>query len=181
MDRRIRLPVMALTAVLFGCSDDVASPAVAPADGVAPPTTTTAPIATAASARESHLGDLYALQSALHGALNAGDRQAMRSLWADDAVLHAGGNTYTGPDEIADFFAGTPQFQNRWAALSPMYKSEFVRHGNIATIQFECVFLEDGPNLTGTVVQLHLNGQGIARKIGLRWYLQEIQAGAGAL
>lgn len=181
MYRRIPLPLMAVAAILPGCGDGPSTPTVSSVVDVAPPTTAASHVATVSSARESQLGELYALQSALHGALHDGDREAMRSLWADDAVLHAGGNTYTGPDEIADFFAGTPQFQNRWAAISPMYKSEFVRHGETASIQFECVFVEDGPNLTGSVVQLHLNGQGTARKIGSRWYLQEIQAGAGAL
>lgn len=135
-----------------------------------------------AAASDAHLGDLYALQSAFHGAVTGGDAAAIRSLWTDDAVLTVAGNRYEGPDEITAFFEGTPQFQNRWAALTALYKTGFERHGDVVRFQLECIFLEDDPvSLAGHEILLHLNGTGTIRKVGTRWLFETFDGGPGAI
>lgn len=134
----------------------------------------------------AHLGALYQLQAAFHGALNAGDKEAVRSLWAPDAQVFAGpiGCTpCTGPDEIADAFATSGPFLNGWASLAPAYKTRFDLQGNTAEYEFECVYLTDvgtGDVLSGPV-HAHLNATGTMVLHQGRWVFQTFQAGLGAL
>ncbi|MGI9015265.1 MAG: nuclear transport factor 2 family protein [Phycisphaerales bacterium] len=67
----------------------------------------------------------------------------MRSLWAEDAVVNAGGNTFVGPDDIADFFSASPNWGVA-ASLAPAYKTNYQVRGNMGMIQFECVIVNTG-------------------------------------
>jgi hypothetical protein len=86
---------------------------------------------------------LQQLQADFHGASALGDYDLMYSLWADDAVVSAGGGMFHGPDEIADFFSSSPNW-GQAAALAPTYKTVYDIHGNTATLQFECVIVNTG-------------------------------------
>jgi hypothetical protein len=167
--------LIAAAATLVACSDDAGTPVS---------TTGTAALAgpAASLASDAHAGELYELQSAFHAAVRNGDEALLRTLWAEDAVLHAAGSAFEGRDAIIGFFKGTPQYQNHWAALTALYKTSFDRHGETVSFQFECIFLEDDPvDLTGNEILLHLNARGVAKKVGTRWVFQMVQGGAGAL
>jgi ketosteroid isomerase-like protein len=179
MSTRHLVTVVALMG-LAGCGDstlagtevDFASPQLSPA----------APAAMNAGTRENaQLARLHSLQAAFHGALNSQDLEAFRSLWTEDATVTAGGNTFTGPDEIAAFVSNSGPFVNGWASLAPAYKTEFEIHGNTANFQFECVYVEESGNLTGSPVEAHLNATGTMRKVGDEWLFQTFVAGAGSL
>lgn len=165
----------AAAAMIIACGDDAGSPLAAAGTGAVSG-------GAASLASDAHAGELYELQSAFHAALRNGDEALMRTLWAEDAVLHAAGSTFEGRDAIIGFFKGTPQFQNHWAALTALYKTSFDRHGETVSFQLECIFLEDDPaDLTGHEILLHLNARGVAKKVGTRWVFQMVQGGAGAL
>ena len=59
---------------------------------------------------------LHKVEIAFHEAGTTKNLDLMLSLFADDAVLTAGGKTYTGKDQIRSFWqaAGTFQPQNQW-------------------------------------------------------------------
>lgn len=126
-------------------------------------------------------GAIDAVLSAFHGALNASDYDAIRSIFTEDASLAALGQTATGPTEIADFFATSPPFVNGWAALAPTYNTRVEIHGNTATYGFECVYVPDTGNLAGQAVVAHLNASGTLRKVGDRWLFASFTGGAGPL
>lgn len=127
------------------------------------------------------------LQAAFHRALNRSDEDAVRALWAPDAVVWAGAVgclPCTGPDEIAEAIATSGPFMNGWASLAPSYKTRFDVHGNTAEYEFECVYLTDvatGESLAGQTVHAHLNATGTMRKVGDRWLFQTFHAGLGSL
>lgn len=167
-----KINVALVLLALLGCGDSTV---------VEPEARTLFPSQSQLAGSNAHLGALYQLQGAFHGALNASDYDAVKALWAEDATVIAMGNTYTGPDEIAGFFSTSGPFVNGWASLAPSYKSEFEIHGNTATYGFECIYVEDAANLTGNAVQAHLNATGTMRKVGDRWLFQTFVAGAGSL
>jgi len=136
---------------------------------------------------------LLGLQAAFHGAGTLGDYDYMRSLWADDAVVNAAGNTYHGPDEIADFFSSGP-YWGRAASLAPSYKTTYSVHGNVAALQFECVLVDTGGNdpLQTPLSTIPFGGQNpdvlivqhstatcTAVKQGNRWVFQTFTGSAG--
>lgn len=178
MSSRHSFPYVAVVAVVLGaCADGQNSPTDSVAIAGEPRMA-----AFTGAASDSHRGDLYELQSAFHGAVTAGDGAALRSLWTDDAVLTVAGNRFEGPDEISAFLESTPQFQNRWAALTALYKTDFERHGNVVTFQLECIFLEDDAvSLAGKEILLHLHATGTIRRVGTRWLFQTFNGGPGAL
>src|SRR5215472_5752217 len=63
----------------------------------------------------------------------------MLSLFANDAVLTAGGKTYTRKDQIRRFWqaAGTFQPKNHWVAYTPAFCIHYVVEGNRAHLYFE--------------------------------------------
>lgn len=179
MSTRHFITVVALIG-LAGCGDsiltetegDLASPQLSPATSAA---------MDAVTRENAQLARLHVLQAAFHGALNSQDLEAFRSLWTEDATVTAGGNTFTGPDEIADFVSNAAPFVNGWASLAPAYKTDFEIHGNTADFQFECVYVEESGNLTGNAVMAHLNATGTMRKVGDEWLFQTFVAGVGSL
>jgi ketosteroid isomerase-like protein len=184
MSRHV-IALTALTVMLVGCGDGtVLDPE--PADGArgapgAVEARSAAAPAGAASYHSAQLGRLYELQAAFHGALNTGDADAVRALWAEDATVMAMGSTFNGRDEIVAFFSGSGLFVNGWASLAPAYKTHFDVHGGTADYRFECVYLVESANLTGQTVAAHLNATGTMRKVGDRWLFQTFVAGAGSL
>lgn len=177
--------VATLTLTLLACGDGAVLEPERADDAAGAPAAVQARSSAAPAAAAAHhsaqLGRLYELQGAFHGALNAGDAEAVRALWTDDATVMAMGSTFTGPDEIVAFFSGSGPFVNGWASLAPAYKTRFEVHGNTASYQFECVYVAESPNLTGLPVQAHLNASGTMRKVGDRWLFETFVAGAGSL
>lgn len=132
----------------------------------------------------AHLGRPYQLQAAFHAAINAGDKQAMWSLWAPDAQVWAGAigcTPCTGPDAIADAFATSGPFVNRWASLAPAYKTEFDLERDAASYQFECVYVDDVSNMSGQTVHAHLNATGNMVLYRGQWVYQTFRAGLGSV
>ena len=86
---------------------------------------------------------LLQLQADFHGAATFADYDLMHSLWAEDAVVMAAGQVFVGPDDIADFFSSSPNWGVS-ASLAPTYKTTWDVHGNIASVQFECVIVKTG-------------------------------------
>lgn len=129
----------------------------------------------------AQLGAIKAVLSEFHGALNASDYQAIKTIWTENATLSAFGQTATGPTQIADFFATSGPFVNGWAALAPTYKTEVDIKGNTAEYAFECVYVPDTGNLAGQTVVAHLNASGTLRKVGDQWLFDSFVGGVGPL
>ena len=171
---RVTVPALALTlaaAGLIGC------------DGTAPTLS---------------LEDEFAfrrLREDFHVANMTGDRDLMRSLWADDAVLTTDdGNEYVGGDAITDFLAANPNFGDSLVLTSESHWSAVVR-GNIAEYGFESISIDVGGNdptstalsaggVQNPVVEIvgHTNSTGLAARVEEgRWVLKELNSGSGPL
>ena len=117
--------------------------------------------------------DLYAIgqiERNWHQASSTHDVDLMMSLWADDATFTVGGETYTGKDEIRDFFtneAAPFQKGNHWVSDSPAYKQRVTVDGETGTLYFECDYIDVG---TGKVVAVVSADQDVA-KIDGSWLI----------
>jgi len=92
--------------------------------------------------------DLYAIEHievTFHKATSSKDIELMMSLWADNATLTVGTQTYTGKDEIRNFWltkAAPFQPQNTWVSDTPAYKIVATVDGDKGTLYFECHFID---------------------------------------
>ncbi|MGH2594833.1 MAG: YybH family protein [Actinomycetota bacterium] len=117
--------------------------------------------------------DRYAIEQIevnWHKASSTKDLDLMMSLWADDATATLGGKTYTGKDQIRQFFATqAAPFQpgNNWVSDTPAYKVQITVDGDKGTLYFECHYIDA---TTGRVVAVVSADQDVARING-RWLI----------
>ena len=92
--------------------------------------------------------DRYAigqLQVKWHEANSTKDLDLAMSLFADDAVMTLGGQTYRGQDQIRGFFttrAGSFKPENNWTSLHPAFKVRITAVEDRGTIHFECHYVD---------------------------------------
>jgi ketosteroid isomerase-like protein len=104
-----------------------------------------------------------------HKAASIKDVPLMMSLWADDATLQVGVNTFSGTDEIRNFWTNAAPFlkKNDWVDETPAYKARITVNGNVGTLYFECHFVDVA---TSKLVALAGTQLDVAH-IGSRWLI----------
>jgi hypothetical protein len=137
------------------------------------------------NAATAQVARVLQLQAAFHRAATAQPQEPqdleqriadMLSLWTHDGSLTMGPNTYQGKGScepgsgtLCDFFANVAApFRplNRWASLTPSYKTSVDVHGDAAALYFECHYYgEDGAFKARFAVDA------TAVKAGSRWLL----------
>jgi ketosteroid isomerase-like protein len=94
----------------------------------------------------------------------------MMSLWADDATFTVGSQTYTGKDQIRNFFMTTAapfKPENNWVSETPEYKLRVTIEGDRGTLYFECHYVDVATRAVKAVVSAD---QDVARIDG-RWLI----------
>ncbi len=119
---------------------------------------------------------MHNIEIAFHKAGSTKDLDLMLSLFADDAILTAGGKTYTGKNEIRTFWqsAGTFQPQNQWVAYTPAFRIRYDVEGNRAHLYFECLYVDKGAQK----IALHTNSEDELVRINGHWLIGEMKAAA---
>jgi ketosteroid isomerase-like protein len=126
---RFLLVVLAITVSLAACSQ-----------GDAP--------ASAQTSRLQEQADIYAIDQIevnWHRASSTKNVDLMMSLWADDATFEVGTKTYTGKDEIRNFFVNIAQPfrpEHHWVSETPAYKVRVTVNGDKGTLYFECHYAD---------------------------------------
>ncbi len=85
------------------------------------------------------------LQANFHEANSTKNLELLMSLFADDAVFTIGGHTYTGTDQIRNFYAtkaGPFRPENNWTSLHPAFKVRITAVEDRGTIHFECHYVD---------------------------------------
>ena len=118
---------------------------------------------------------LHKVEIAFHEAGTTKNLDLMLSLFADDAVLTAGGKTYTGKDQIRSFWqaAGTFQPQNQWVAYTPAFRIRYSVEGDRAHLYFECLYVDKAANK----IAAHTNSDDTLMRVNGRWLIKEMTAG----
>jgi len=131
---------------------------------------------TAAQDRLQLQSDRYAIEQievTWHKASSTKDVDLMMTLWANDATATLGGQTYTGKDQIREFFAtqAAPfQPENDWVSETPAYKIRITVDGDKGTLYFECHYVDVA---TGKVAAVVSADQDVARING-RWLITKL-------
>ena len=117
--------------------------------------------------------DLYAIDQievTWHKASSTKDLDLMMSLWAEDATFTVGSQTYTGKQQIHDFFANNAASfkpENHWLSETPAYKVHATVDGDKGTLHFECHYVDIATRVVKAVVGADMN---VAR-INNRWLI----------
>ena len=119
---------------------------------------------------------IHNIEITFHKAASMKDLDLMMSLFATDAVLSAGGKTYTGTAEIRDFWksAGTFQPQNQWVAYTPAFRIRYNVEGDRALLYFECLYVDKAANK----ITAHTNSFDTLVKVHGHWLINEMKAAA---
>jgi len=101
--------------------------------------------------------DLYAINQIevkWHQAASRKDVDLMMTLWADNATFTTASKTYSGKDQIRQFFMGAAPFkpENNWVSDTPAYKSRTTVDGDKGTLYFECDYIDVDTKLVKIVV-----------------------------
>ena len=117
--------------------------------------------------------DMHKIEIAFHKAGSTKDLDLMLSLFADDAVLIAGGKTYTGKDQIRGFWqsAATFQPQNQWVAYTPAFRIKYTVSGNTAHLYFECLYVDKATNK----IMAHTNSDDILVRTNGKWLIKNMK------
>jgi uncharacterized protein (TIGR02246 family) len=99
----------------------------------------------AADRKKADLLAIEQIEKTWHKASSTHDVDLMMTIWADNATATLGGETYTGKDQIREFFAtkAAPfQPQNHWVSETPAYKIRVTVDGDRGTLYFECHYVD---------------------------------------
>jgi hypothetical protein len=147
----------------------VAGGMVVAACGSDPPSVTLTPTQVATLQKQADMYQIDQIEVTWHKAASVKDLDLMMSLWAANATLQIGTQTYQGTDQIRGFWAQAAPFQtqNIWVDETPAYKAVITVSGKTGTLYFECHFVDVPTRKLVAVVATQLE---VAR-ISDRWVI----------
>src|SRR6266508_2803878 len=111
--------------------------------------------------------DIEQIEVTWHKASSTKNVDLMMSVWADNATFTVGAKTYTGNDQIREFFAtqaGPFKPENTWVSETPAYKIRVTVDGDKGTLYFECHYDDVKTSKVVSVVGADQNVQKIKGK-----------------
>jgi hypothetical protein len=118
--------------------------------------------------------ELHQVEIVFHAAGSTKNLEQMLSLFADDAVLIAGGKTYTGKDQVRSYWqaAGPFQPQNQWVGYTPAFRIQYNVEGDRAHLYFECLWVDKAAGK----IAAHTNSDDKLARVNGRWLIKEMKA-----
>ena len=120
--------------------------------------------------------ELHQVEIIFHTAASTKNLDLMMSLFTDDASLSVGGKTYSGKNQVRNYFAtvaGSFQPQNQWVAYTPAHRIRFNVNGDRATLYFECLYVDT----KGKEIKVHTFSDDNLVRSGGKWLIKEMKAG----
>jgi hypothetical protein len=123
-----------------------------------------------------YLWQINQVEVTLNEAGSTKDIDKLLSLFASDATLISGGRTYAGIDQIKSYWKQAGPFlpQNHWAGYTPAYRNQIHVSNDRATLHFECLWVD----VATSRVQAHSYMNNVLVRIGDKWIIKEMRAGA---
>ena len=123
--------------------------------------------------RDANLGQIKDLEVVIHRNQTSKNVDAFMSVWDRDATLTIGGNTYSGTQQIRDFWATKSAAfkpENNWIELTATQRMVTTMHGNQGTFHFECYFLDIPTKVVKAIMVVDTT---VVRRNG-RWWLKTV-------
>jgi hypothetical protein len=117
---------------------------------------------------------LHQVEIAFHEAGSTKNLTLMLSLFADDAVLIAGGKTYTGKEQLKHYWQAAGPFQphNQWIGYTPAFRIRYDVKGDRAHLYFECLWVDEAAKK----IAVHTNSDDVLVRVNGRWLIKEMRA-----
>jgi hypothetical protein len=109
--------------------------------------------------KEADLYSIGQIEVKWHKAASTKDLDLMMSLWADNATFTTASQTYSGKDQIRQFFTKAAPFkpENNWVSDTPAYKSRVTVDGDKGTLYFQCDYIDVATKQVMVVVSADQN------------------------
>jgi uncharacterized protein (TIGR02246 family) len=126
--------------------------------------------------------DLYAINQIevkWHQAASTKDLDLMMSLWADNATFTTASQTYSGKDQIRQFFTQAAPFkpENHWVSDTPAYKSRTTVDGDKGTLYFQCDYID----VTTKEVKIVVSADNQVARVNGMWVIASAVSATPAL
>ena len=129
--------------------------------------------------KQADLRQIENIERTWHKAASKKNLDLMMSIWAPNATMTIGGETYTGMQAIRGVLAkaGPFQPQNHWISDTAAYKIRVTVNGSKGTLYFECHYIDLDTQKVATVVAADQE----VREIGGRWLITDLTASSAVL
>ena len=117
---------------------------------------------------------IHQIEIVFHEAGTTKNLDLMLSLFAPDASISSGGKTYSGADQIREYWraAGPFQPQNQWVAYTPAFRIKYSVEGDNAHLYFECLYVDKVANK----ISAHTNSNDELVRISGKWLIKQMTA-----
>ena len=129
--------------------------------------------------KQADLRQIENIEQTWHRAASKKNLELMMSIWAPNATMTIGGQTYTGKQAIRGVFAKAGPFQpeNNWISDTPAYKIRVTANGTKGTLYFECHYIDVTTKKVASVVAADQE----VRKINGVWLITDLTASSATL
>ena len=130
--------------------------------------------AVAAGENASDFMGMHQIEIVFHEAGTTKNLDLMLSLFTQDATISSGGKTYSGTDQIREYWraAGPFQPQNQWVAYTPAFRIKYNVEGDNAHLYFECLYVDKAANK----IAAHTNSNDDLVRVGGKWLIKQMTA-----
>jgi hypothetical protein len=117
---------------------------------------------------------MHQIEIVFHEAGTTKNLDLMLSLFTRDATISSGGKTYSGTDQIREYWraAGPFQRQNQWVAYTPAFRIRYNVEGDNAHLYFECLYVDKAANK----IAAHTNSNDDLVRVGGKWLIKQMTA-----
>ena len=117
---------------------------------------------------------MHNIESTWHQAATTRNVDLIMSLFADNAVFTSHGKTYTGKDELRQFWQHSDAFQpqSQLVGYTPPYRLKYDLKGDRGQLYFECLYVDNATKKIASHVGVNAD---LVHKNG-RWQIKSAKA-----
>ncbi|MGH7068169.1 MAG: nuclear transport factor 2 family protein [Acetobacteraceae bacterium] len=116
-----------------------------PAVAQTAPQSSNDPAAATAEVAQDYMA-MHQLEAVFHKAATDHDMDTLLSLFANNAGLTVEGKTYTGTDQIRNFFQSSGPFTHHWVGYTAAFRIAYKLTGDTGQLHFGCLYVDAKDN-----------------------------------
>jgi len=124
----------------------------------------------ASCGRAENYMQMHQIEANFHQAATDHNLDQMMSLFAKDATVVAFGKTYTGADQIRQFWLSSGPFTHQWVGYTPAFLITYKIAGNTGHLNFDCFYADTQDKK----VTAHVDASAVVVLQNGKWLLHEV-------